>query len=54
LYYEFNWKAAEENYLKALKLEPDNPDILYSLGGGLYFAIGRWDEAIKNMKNVLN
>ena len=53
LYYEFNWKAAEENYLKALKLAPDNPDILYSLGGGLYFATGRWDDAIKNMKRCI-
>jgi len=53
LYNEFNWKVAEENYLKALKLQPDNPDILYSLGGGLYFAIGRWDDAIKNMKRCI-
>jgi TolB-like protein/class 3 adenylate cyclase/cytochrome c-type biogenesis protein CcmH/NrfG len=53
VYYEFNWKSAEENYLKALKLEPDNPDILYSLGGGLYFAVGRWDDAIKLMKRCI-
>ena len=53
LYNEFNWKVAEENYLKALKLQPDNPGILYSLGGGLYFAIGRWDDAIKNMKRCI-
>ena len=53
LYYEFDWKVAEENYLKALKLQPDNPDILYSLGGGLYFALGRWDDAIKNMKRCI-
>ncbi|HJS54865.1 MAG TPA: tetratricopeptide repeat protein [Chitinophagaceae bacterium] len=53
LYSEFNWKAAEETYLKALKLQPDNPDILYSLGGGLYFAIGRWDDAISKMKRCI-
>ena len=50
LYADFNWKAAEENFLKAFSLEPKNPRILYSLGGGLYFATGRWDEAIKYMK----
>ena len=53
LYDEFDWKAAEENFLKALKLQPDNPDILYSFGGGLYFALGRWDDAIKNMKRCI-
>src|SRR5688572_2275333 len=53
LYSEFNWKAAEETYLKALKLQPDNPDLLYSLGGGLYFAIGRWDDAIRYMKRCI-
>ncbi len=53
LYTEFNWKLAEENYLKALKLQPENPDILYSLGGGLYFALGRWDDAIKIMKKCI-
>jgi len=53
LYNDFDWKAAEENYQKALSLEPENPDILYSLGGGLYFAIGRWDEAIRVMKKCI-
>jgi adenylate cyclase len=54
LYAEFNWKAAEENFLKGLKLEPDNSDILYSLGGGLYFATGKWDDAIKYMKRSID
>lgn len=53
LYYIFDWKAAEENYMKALKLEPDNPDVLYSRGGGLYFATGKWDEAIRDMKRCI-
>jgi len=53
LYADFNWKAAEENFLKAFSLEPKNPRILYSLGGGLYFATGRWDEAIKYMKECI-
>jgi TolB-like protein len=53
LYAEFNWKAAEENFLKGLSLDPDNPEILYSLGGGLYFALGRWDEAIKYMRKSI-
>jgi adenylate cyclase len=53
LYYEFNWKVAEENYLKGSRLEPDNPDILYSLGGGLYFALGKWEDAIRNMKRCI-
>jgi TolB-like protein/class 3 adenylate cyclase/Tfp pilus assembly protein PilF len=54
LYSEFNWKAAEENFLKGLKLDPDNSDILYSLGGGLYFAMGKWDDAIKYMKRSID
>jgi adenylate cyclase len=53
LYAEFDWKAAEENFLKGLKLDPDNPDLLYSLGGGLYFAMGKWDDAIKYMKRSI-
>jgi len=53
LYSEYNWKLAEENYLTALKLAPDNPDVLYSLGGGLYFALGKWDEAIRLMKRSI-
>jgi TolB-like protein/lipoprotein NlpI len=53
LYGVFNWKVAEENFTKALKLQPDNPDILYSLGGGLYFATGRWDESIRTMKRCI-
>ncbi len=54
LYAEFNWKAAEDNFLKGLKLDPDNSDLLYSLGGGLYFAMGKWDDAIKYMKRSID
>ncbi|HEX6849523.1 MAG TPA: tetratricopeptide repeat protein, partial [Chitinophagaceae bacterium] len=53
LYAEFNWKAAEENYLKAFNLNPEDPQTLYSLGGGLYFALGRWEDAIKEMKKAI-
>ena len=53
LYQDFEWKGAEENYQKALSLEPVNTDILYSLGGGLYFATGRWKEAIRDMKKCI-
>ena len=53
LYHDFDWKGAEEIYQKALILEPENPDILYSLGGGLYFAIGRWKESIELMKKCI-
>jgi TolB-like protein/Tfp pilus assembly protein PilF len=53
LYNDFDWKGAEEIYQKALGLEPENPDILYSLGGGLYFAIGRWKESIELMKKCI-
>ena len=53
LYQDFEWKGAEENYQKALSLEPINTDILYSLGGGLYFATGRWKEAIRDMKKCI-
>jgi len=53
LYNDFDWKGAEETYQRALKLEPENPDILYSIGGGLYFAIGRWKESIELMKKSI-
>jgi len=53
LYQDFDWKGAEETYQKALSLEPENPDILYSIGGGLYFATGRWKESVKLMKKCI-
>ena len=53
LYHDFDWKGAEATYQKALILEPDNPDVLYSLGGGLYFATGRWQESIDLMKRCI-
>jgi len=53
LYQDFDWKGAEESYQKALSLEPENPDVLYSIGGGLYFAIGRWKESIELMKKCI-
>ena len=52
LYMDFDWKGAEETYQKALSLEPQNPEILFSLANG-YFAVGRWDEAINfNKKSI--
>ena len=54
LYMEFDWKGAEEDYKQALKLEPENPDVLYGLAGGLYFATGRWEESIKLMKKCID
>jgi TolB-like protein/lipoprotein NlpI len=52
LYMDFNWKGAEETYQKALSLEPQNPESLFSLAN-LYFAVGRWDEAINfNKKSI--
>lgn len=53
LYQDFDWKGAEETYRKALILMPENPDVLYSLGGGLYFALGRWEDAILIMKKCV-
>ena len=53
LYQDFEWKSAEENYQLALNLEPENSEALYSLGGGLYFAIGRWNDAIRIMKKCI-
>lgn len=53
VYDNFNWNEAEKNYLKALSLDPENPTILYGIGGGLYFAIGRWNDAIKYMKKCI-
>ena len=53
LYQDFDWKGAEESYQKAVSLEPENPDILYSIGGGLYFAVGRWKESIELMKKCI-
>ena len=53
LYHDFDWKGAEEAYQTALSLEPENPDILYGIGGGLYFATGRWKESIRAMKKCI-
>ncbi|MDZ4716819.1 MAG: tetratricopeptide repeat protein [Cytophagales bacterium] len=53
LYQDLDWKGAEENYQKALSLEPENAEVLYSMGGSLYFATGRWDEAIRTMKKCI-
>ena len=53
LYQDFDWKGAEDNYQKALSLEPENADVLYSLGGGLYFVTGRWNDAIRIMKKCI-
>ena len=52
LYQDFDWKGAEEIYLKALSLEPANSEILYGLGG-VYFATGRWEESILYMKKCI-
>ena len=53
LYQDFDWKGAEEAYKKALSLEPENAEIWYSMGGGLYFATGRWEESIREMKKCI-
>ncbi|MDZ4795935.1 MAG: tetratricopeptide repeat protein [Bacteroidota bacterium] len=53
LYHDFDWKGAEEAYQTALSLEPQNPDILYGIGGGLYFVTGRWKESIHAMKKCI-
>ncbi len=53
LYQDFEWKSAKDNYQQALSLEPGNADVLYSLGGGLYFAIGQWNDAIRLMKECI-
>lgn len=49
LYHDFDWNGAEKAYLKALSLEPENAEIIYS-NGSFYFATGRWKEAIQSMK----
>jgi TolB-like protein/cytochrome c-type biogenesis protein CcmH/NrfG len=53
LYHDFNWKGAEKAYQTAISLEPENAEILYGIGGGLYFATGRWEEAIRAMKKCI-
>ena len=49
LYHDFDWIGAEKDYQKALSLEPENAEIIYS-NGSFYFATGRWKEAIRTMK----
>ncbi len=49
LYHDFDWGGAENAYQKALSLEPQNSEIIYS-NGSFYFATGRWKEAIWTMK----
>ena len=49
LYHDFDWIGAEKDYQKALSLEPENAEIIYS-NGSFYLATGRWKEAIRTMK----
>ena len=52
LYHDFDWKGAEKAYQKALSLEPENAEMIYS-NGSFYFATGRWNEAIRTMKKCI-
>ncbi len=39
-----NWEKAEEYLLKAMVVEPDNPEIPYRLGNAIYAKDEKWDE----------
>ena len=52
LYRDFDWKGAEVDFQTALELEPENAEILYGIGS-LYFATGRWEDAIRSMKKCI-
>ncbi|HLF47008.1 MAG TPA: tetratricopeptide repeat protein [Chitinophagaceae bacterium] len=51
--HDYDWKGAEDEYEKALNLEPGNADILRNMGI-LYWSTGRFDEAIRITKQSVN
>jgi TolB-like protein/class 3 adenylate cyclase/Tfp pilus assembly protein PilF len=52
LYHDFDWHGAEQEYQKALSLEPGNSEIIYGIGD-LYQGLGRWQEAVINTKQTI-
>ena len=50
-HYEWNWKEAEREYLRAIELNP-NYDLAYNAYAQLLIAIGRADEAIAQSKHA--
>jgi TolB-like protein/class 3 adenylate cyclase/Flp pilus assembly protein TadD len=52
LYHDFDWRGAEQDYQKALSLEPRNSEIVYGIGD-LYQCLGRWEEALSNTKKTI-
>jgi tetratricopeptide (TPR) repeat protein len=52
LYYDFEWKDAEELLQKAIELEPANADALNTMGVS-YQATGKWKDAIKVTSEAL-
>jgi TolB-like protein/class 3 adenylate cyclase/lipoprotein NlpI len=52
LYYDFEWKGAEELLQRVLELEPANAAALNTLGA-LYQAAGKWKDAIKVTSEAL-
>ncbi len=51
LYYDWNFAAAEKEFLRAIELKPNYP-IAHQWYGNLLTAMGRWDEAIQEFERA--
>ena len=51
LYYDWNFAAAEKEFLRAIELNPNYP-VAHQWYGNLLTAMGRWDEAIQEFKRA--
>jgi TolB-like protein/Tfp pilus assembly protein PilF len=53
MYYDWDWEGAENEFNKALNLEPRNPDLLRSMGS-LTRILGRLDESFRWLKKSID
>jgi TolB-like protein/Tfp pilus assembly protein PilF len=51
LYYDWDFAAAEKEFLRAIELKPNYP-VAHQWYGNLLTAMGRWDEAIQEFKHA--